>query len=139
MKHVLRLSIFAFLMFALIAPCFAMMGLAIVSPKEAKELGLDLRIKDSGPNAVWVELEFKPEGRFKDFQHVSLEITDGDKLLLGYTALKETREGGKITVRSMISRAYLDKTTLRIVTGFPMNYTGHDLRLKEFIKAEKAP
>lgn len=137
MKHALRLAFFAFLLISLVSPCLALMGLAIVSPKEARELGIDLRMKDSGPDAFWVELEFKPEGRFKEFQHVSLEIADGDKLLLGYTALKETRESGKVTVRFLAGRTYLDKITLRIVTGFPSNYTGHDLRLKEFIKLEK--
>jgi hypothetical protein len=138
MKHALRLSFFTFLLLALAAPCFALMGIGLVTPKEAKELGIDLRFKDSGPEACWVELEFKPEGRFKEFQHVSLEIADGEKLLLGYTTLKDTRESGKIIVRFMAGRAYVDKITLRIVTGFPSNYSGHDLRLKEFIKTEKA-
>ncbi len=137
MKHSLRVSFIAFLLVALVSPCLGMMSIAMVTPQAAKELGLDLRFKDSGPDAVWVELEFTPKGQLKEFQHVSLEIADGDKLLLGYTPLKETREGGKVTVRFMASRAYVDKITLRIVTGFPSNYSGHDLRLKEFIKPEK--
>ncbi|MCD6051591.1 MAG: hypothetical protein K0Q55_3000 [Verrucomicrobia bacterium] len=138
MQHALRLSFFAFLLVALVSPCLALMGIGWVTPKEAKELGIELRVTDSGPNAHWVELEFKPEGRFKEFQHVSLEIADGEKLLLGYTTLKETREPGKVTVRFMAGRPYVDKITLRIVTGYPSNYSGHDLRLKEFIKSEKA-
>jgi len=137
MKRVLRTCLFALLL-ALATPCFALMSIGFVSPKEAKELGIELRVTNSGPDAHWVELEFKPEGRFKEFQHVSMEIADGEKLLLGYTTLKETRESGKITIRFMAGRTYLDKITLRIVTGFPSNYTGHDLRLKEFIKPEKA-
>jgi hypothetical protein len=137
MKHALRICFATFLLVALVAPCFALMGIGFVSPKEAKELGIDLRIKDSGPDACWIELEFKPEGRFKEFQWVSMEIAEGDKLLLGYTPLKDTRESGKIIVRFMAGRAHLDKITLRIVTGFPSNYSGHDLRLKEFTKPEK--
>ncbi len=138
MQHALRLSFLVFLLVAVVTPCLALMGIGFVSPKEAKELGIELRVTDSGPDAHWVELEFKPEGRFKEFQWVSMEIADGEKLLLGYTTLKETRESGKITIRFMAGRAYVDKITLRIVTGFPSNYSGHDLRLKEFIKPEKA-
>ncbi|MCD6051590.1 MAG: hypothetical protein K0Q55_2999 [Verrucomicrobia bacterium] len=138
MKHVLRICLFTLLM-ALATPCFALMEIAWVTPKEAKELGIDLRIAESGPDAVRVELQFKPEGQFKDFQHVSLEIAEGGKDLLGYAPLKEKRsESGKITVGFWVARSYLDKITLRIVAGTGLSYSGHDLRLKEFIKPENA-
>lgn len=138
MKHSLRVSFIAFLLVALASPCLGMMSIAMVTPQAAKELGLDLRFKDSGPDAVWVELEFTPKGQLKEFQHVSLELEEGNKLLLGYAPLRDARDtSGKVTVRFMAGRAYVDKITLRIVTGFPSNYSGHDLRFKEFIKPEK--
>jgi hypothetical protein len=36
-----------------------------------------------------------------------------------------------------VNRSYLDKVTLSVVTGFPMNMTGHELRLKEFVGLAK--
>jgi hypothetical protein len=64
--------------------CLAEMGIVEVSRERAKELGMEVRFTKNGPNEIWVELEFKPEGKLKDFKHVSLEIRDGGKFLLGY-------------------------------------------------------
>ena len=135
MKRMLCLLTFLFV--AGVTPCFALMELATVSKEEAKELGVRIEVTGNGPNELWVKMEFKAEGRFKDFQHVSLEIGDGDKLLIGYTPLRDDRSTpGKVTVQFMASRSYVEKVTLRIVTGFPGNYAGHDLRLKEFVEPQ---
>jgi hypothetical protein len=122
-----------------IAPnCFALMGIDHVSKERAKEMGIEVRLTDSGPKDFWVELEFKPEGKLKDYSHVSLEIRDGDKLLVGYAALQEKRtDSGSVVVRFMADRAYLDKITLSVVAGFPTNMTGHELRVKDFVEQAK--
>jgi hypothetical protein len=117
---------------------FALMGIDPVSKERAKEMGIEVRLMDSGPKDFWVELEFKPEGKLKDYSHVSLEIRDGDKLLVGYAALQEKRtDSGSVVVRFMADRAYLDKITLSIVAGFPTNMTGHELRVKDFVEPAK--
>ena len=63
--------------------CFALMTVQEVSKERAKELGMEIRSKAAGPNAVWVELEFKTEGELKRFSpennsRVELEIRDGE-------------------------------------------------------------
>ncbi len=122
-----------------VAPdCFALMGIAPVSKEQAKEMGIDVRLTDSGPKAFWVELEFKPEGKLKAYSHVSLEIREGDKLLVGYAALQERRtDSGNVVVRFMADRAFLDKITLSVVAGFPSNMTGYEIRLKDFVELAK--
>ena len=126
------------LLFAPSDRCLADMGIVEVSRERAKELGLEVRFTENGPNEIWVELEFKPEGKLKDFKHVSLEIRDGGKLLLGYAPLGEKRpKSGSVVVGFLVNRSYLDKVTLSVVTGFPMNMTGHELRLKEFVGPAK--
>ncbi len=135
-----RMAAFALCAALLIAPgrCFALMGIAQVSKEQAKEMGIEVRLTDSGPKDFWVELEFKPEGKLKDYSHVSLEIRDGDKLLVGYAALQEKRtDSGSVVVRFMADRAYLDKITLSIVAGFPTNMTGYELRVKDFVEPGK--
>ncbi|HVS34106.1 MAG TPA: hypothetical protein VMS17_00910 [Gemmataceae bacterium] len=118
--------------------CFALMGIKPVSKDEAKEMGIVIRLTDSGPKDCWVELEFKPEGKLKDYSHVSLEIRDGDKLLVGYAPLQEKRtDSGSVVVRFLADRAYLDKITLSVVAGFPTNRTGYELRVKDFVEPEK--
>ena len=119
--------------------CFAMMEIVVVSKERAKELGMEVRFTANGPNEIWVELEFKPEGKLKDFKHVSLEIRDGGKFLLGYAPLGEKRpKSGSVVVGFLANRAYLDKVSLRVVAGHPMDLTGYELRMKEFVAPGKA-
>jgi hypothetical protein len=119
--------------------CLAEMGIVEVSRERAKELGMEVRFTKNGPNEIWVELEFKPEGKLKDFKHVSLEIRDGGKFLLGYAPLGEKRpKSGSVVVGFLANRAYLDKVSLRVVAGHPMDLTGYELRMKEFVAPAKA-
>ena len=138
MKTILKFSVLTFLLIAASSQCFALRDLAEVSKKEAKEMGLEIRATAAGPDAVWLELEFKTEGRLKDFNHVELEIREGEKLLVAYAALSEKRSNsGSVFVRFMANRAYLDKITLTVVTGFPSADFGNELRVKDFVDLDK--
>ena len=47
-------------------------------------------------------------------------MNEGDKFILGYAPLRETRtDFGAITVGFFAGRAYLDKLTLRVVADLP--------------------
>ena len=138
MKTILKFSVLTFLLIAASSQCFALRDLAEVSKERAKELGLEIRSNAAGPDAVWLELEFKTEGRLKDFNHVELEIREGEKLLVAYAALSEKRSNsGSVLVRFMANRAYLDKITLTVVTGFPSADFGNELRVKDFVDLDK--
>lgn len=126
------------LLFAAAFQCFALRSVGIVSKKDAKEMGIEVRATAAGPEAVWLELEFKPEGKLKSYQHVELEINEGDKSLIAYAELSGKRSSsGSIVVRFMANRAYLDKITLSIITGFPSNFSANQLRMKEFVDLSK--
>lgn len=122
--------------------CFALMGISPVSRERAKELGMEIRVTKNGPVEVGVELEFKAAGELKNFDHVSLEIEDGKKFLLGWTALKERRtNSGSVVVGFLANRAFLDKVTLRVVVqvgppapGGPGEMDGYDLTLRDFLE-----
>ena len=121
------------------ASCFAEMRIASVSKERAKDLGVEVRISGSAPKHVWVELEFTPKGDLQDFSHVSLEIRENDKLLVGYAPLREQRSlSGSLKFTFMASRTYLDRVILRICVGQPGNLAGYDLRLKDFIAPRTA-
>lgn len=138
MKTILHSLVLAIVLSAASTRCHASMDIENVSKERAAELGVVVRATGNGPNEVWVQLEFKPEGKLGDFSHVSLEIADGDKFLLGYTALAGKRsETGTLTFGLLVNRAFLNKITLRIVTGHPMDQTGHDLRIKDFVDPDK--
>lgn len=134
MKAILNITTLMFLLLTAPILCFAEMGMKFVSKEEAKKLGMELRLKGDGTNEVWVELEFKAEGPFKDFSHVSLEIREGDKLLVGYAPLKgQPSDSGRVHVGFMANRAYLEKVTLRVVTGRSKDMHGYDLPVKDFV------
>jgi hypothetical protein len=140
MKTLFKITVLAGLLVIASDPCFAMISLTSVSQQQAKEWGIELRSKANGPKEVWVELEFKAEGKFKDFDHVSLEIREGDKFLLGYAPLQEKRSSsGSITIRFLVNRAYLDNVTLSLVVGHPMNYAGYELRVKDWLLQSPDP
>jgi hypothetical protein len=139
MKRYTALSALTFLLLAGANQCFAAMEIEHVSKERAKKLGMELRLKESpASKEVWVELEFKAEGELKDFVHVSLEIRDGKNLLVGRAPLHaRPSTSGHVLGRFMTNRAYLDKVTLRVVTGHVMDYTGYDLHVKDFVDLEK--
>jgi hypothetical protein len=120
-----------------------MRSIGILSANEAKAMGVEVRATPAGPEAAWLELEFKTEGKLKgyspDFSHVELEVREGEKSLLSYVALKETHpERGRVRVRLMVSRAYLDKLILTIVVGEGAMVGGaYELRVTEFVDPAK--
>lgn len=127
------------LLLAMPALCRAEMGIENVSKERAKELGIEIRLKGNGPREAWVQMEFKAEGELKDYRHVSLEIREGDKLLVGYAPLREhPSQSNRVHVGFMANRDFLEKVTLRVVTGRPMDYTGHDLRVRDFVDLKKS-
>ena len=108
------------------------MGLAVA--EEAGELGIKVTATPSGPEAAWVTLEFTPRGKLKDYSHVELEIEEGGKPLIAYAVLGEKRgANGSVSLTFMVSRAFLPKVTLSIITGFPSNYAGNQLALRDFV------
>jgi len=51
-----------------------------------------------------------------------------------YPGVQSTRA---LSVGFMANRAYLDKVTLRVVTGRLKDMKGHNLRVKDFVELEK--
>ena len=137
MKTPFSLSVMTFLLALASSRCFALIGIEEVNKERAKELGLEIRATAAGPDAVWVALEFATKGELKNFVRVDLELGEGGKLLLSSTLKEEQPKPGHVVVSFSVDRAQLDKITLRVVTGMPIDYTGHDLRMKDFIDVKK--
>ena len=115
-------------------PAAALRSIGPITKQDAVELGITVRATPSGPEAAWVTLEFIPKGKLKDYSHVELEIEDGGKPLIAYAVLDAKRgANGSISLTFMVSRAILPKVTLSIVTGFPSNYAGNQLALRDFV------
>ena len=119
------------------SPCFALRSIGVISQKDAKEMGVELRVKGSGPDQVWVELEFKAEGKLKDFHHAELEVQEGEKVLIAYAALRETRpRPGHVVIRFLTDRSYLQKISIQLVLG-DIGDEGWIVRVKDFVDGDK--
>ena len=141
--RILAIFITAFL-FAAFSPCFAKVDDIQVTKEKAKELGLELRSKPKG-SLVEVEMEFKPEGHFKDFSHVKLEINDGEKTLFRQALLQGARaDSGNLVFSMEVDSSLLDKVFLS-VCRMDNDLQGHDevqafeVRVKDFVEPEKSP
>ena len=137
---ILKISVLTFLFIAASSQCFALREIAPLTKKEAQGMGIEVRAKPAGPDAVWLELEFRPEGKLKEFTHVELKMTEGDKSFVFSAALRETRSSsGNVVVTFTASRAYFEKITLSVVMHSPREAGDHtyELRMKDFVDLEK--
>jgi len=111
-----------------------------VSTKRAKELGMEVRTTAAGPNHVSVQLEFRSEGKFKDFNRVDLQIRDGDNPQV-VAALREDRpKPGRVLVSFTADRGQLDKINLWVMVPFRdggAGGTAYVLRVKDIVELKK--
>ena len=136
MKVTFTLAVLAVLLLGAPSPCFALMGIADVSKERAKELGLEIRAEAHGPDQVWVGLEFKTGGELKEYERTELRIMEGGKFLVSASLKEDRSKPSRVSVTLTTDRSLLDKTSLVIVAGDPGDYTGYEVRLKDFLAAD---
>src|SRR5262245_11805972 len=132
MKTLLHLLALAFLSAVAPTPGFALASLAQVTKEKAKEMGFEFRAQPSGPEAVWVELEFDVKGLLKDYERVDLTFGGRDASLVSSTLKEESSKPGRILVRFHADRAHLNQVTLRVVAGRGMRVV-YDIPVKDFV------
>ena len=137
MKTIFNIFILAVLLLVAPSPCFALWGIAPVSKEGAKELGMQVRSEPAGPNHVRVELEFKPEGKLKDFSGVDLRIGGGDNPPVTAPLREDRSKPGRVVVSFTADRTQLDKLKLWVVVPEPDGRTIYDLRVKDFVEPKK--
>jgi hypothetical protein len=138
MQTIFHIAVLAVLVVVAPSPCFALWSIAPVSRERAKELDMEIRSKANGPNAVWVELEFKTGGKLKSFSHVDLRIGEGEKSLVIAPLREDRSQPGRVVVRFTADRARLDKLTLRVmVADMAPGGTAYELQVKDFVEREK--
>jgi hypothetical protein len=118
-------------------PCFALWEIAPVTKERAKELGLEVRSQAAGPDAVRVEVEFKTDGALKDFDRVDLRVGRGTPSVVT-AALKEDRsKPGRVVVSFSADRSRLDQIFLWVMVPAPLGGTAHEIRVTDFVEADK--
>ena len=136
MKAVFGIAVLAVLLVAA-SPCFALWGTVSVSRERAKELGMEVRSTAAGSNQVRVELEFKIEGKLKDFSRVVLRIGEGDNPLLTAPLREDRSKPGLVAVSFTADLAQLDKLTLQVMVLLPPGGIRYEIRVKDFVELDK--
>jgi hypothetical protein len=84
-----------------------------------------------------VELEFKPEGKLKDFSGVDLRIGEGDNPPVTAPLREDRSKPGHVVVSFTSDRAQLDKLKLWVMVPESLGGTIYDLRVKDFVEPKK--
>jgi hypothetical protein len=140
-KTTFRALLLTFLFLASSSRCLALREILVLNRNDASAMGIEVRTKAAGAGpVVRVELEFKPEGKLKQFTHVELNVTEGEKSLIFFGGLRETRtNSGGVIVTFSAGRAFLEKSALSIVVRDPREAGDHtfELRMKDFLDNER--
>jgi hypothetical protein len=143
MKTVLTLSAAVALLLVAPGPCLALWGIVSVTKDSAKELGLEIRTTETGPHHVIVQLEFKtegkfkefgPEGKMKDYCRVDLRIGLGDNPPVTAALREDRTKPGRVIVSFTADRRELDRLTMWVMVPAPLGGTAYDIRVKDFVE-----
>jgi hypothetical protein len=142
MKATRQLSLLTLLLAFAASPCLADWGIESVSKERAKELGLEIRAKVSGPTQISVELEFKIEGALKSFSRegsgrIELQVKDGETCLASATLKEDRSKPGRVVVNVIVDRAHLNMIALRVWVPGVLGGDIYELRIKDFVELER--
>lgn len=120
-------------------PCFALKTTLAVNKEDAEKLGIELRAKAAGPDAVSLEIDFKAEGNLKDFTHMELKLEDGQQFVFSGLLHGVRTDSGNVIVRFSTRRSYIESSTLSVVMRSPGEAGDHTLKLRmsDFVNLEK--
>jgi hypothetical protein len=145
MKTLFGIAVLAVLVVAP-SPCFALWVIAPVSKEGAKKLGMEVRSTAAGPDQVRVELEFKIEGKLKDFipggkfenySGVELRIGEGENSQVTAPLREDRSKPGRVMVRFTADRAQLGKLKLCVFVRESDGGTICQLAVKDFVEPKK--
>jgi hypothetical protein len=132
------LAISAIVVLALPTLGFALEDPVNVDNELATKLGMIVRAKAAGPDAVSVELEFPTTGDLKGYTGTTVEIKSGKKLLFYSTLRDEPSQPGHVVVNFHLDRSRLPETTLKVTSrGDALTRVGYILALKDFVDLDK--
>ena len=137
MKTALNILAVAIFLAVTANPCFALWDVETVSKERAKELGMKVRSTAAGPGHVQVDLEFKAEGKLKDFSQVDLRLGKGDNLTVSAALREDRSKPGRVAVSFTADSAQLDKLTLRVMVPFTDGGAGgtiYELGVRNFVQ-----
>jgi hypothetical protein len=140
-------SLFTFSAMAIcfaVAPnsCFALWDVVTLTKEEAKQLGMEVRATATRTKSVHVVLEFKTDGKLKDFSQIDMRLGKGDDLVASATLREDRSKPGRVAVGVVVGQAQLDKLTLSVRVPYRDGGLGgvvYELPVKDFVEMKRAP
>ncbi|MEK7953031.1 hypothetical protein [Luteolibacter soli] len=143
MKSFSKFSGLLAMLLAVTLPCSSMIDVGVLTPKEAKELGVVLKHRPNGDAGEMVWLEFKKEGFFEKLTYCEFQISDAKGNHLASARLDPhpvNHEQPKDVVSVSFSAvpAELERCSIMLVAyGSTKGDVGLILKVKDFLEAEK--
>jgi len=137
MKTIFNILVLAVLLSLAPSRCFADWVIFPVPTERAKEMGMEVRSSEAGPNQVRVELEFKAEGQLKNFNRVDLRFGEGDNPPLTAPLQEDRSKPGRIVVNFNTDPAHLGKINLWVMVSEGLGGTIYHLRVRDFVEPKK--
>jgi hypothetical protein len=139
MKAMFNVSVFALLLFTAASECFALQRNMIVAKDGAREMGVTFRSNLNGEAGVKVSIEFKPQGKLKNFAFADLTIVAGGKPLVSAPLLTSRPNPDSVRVCFSADPSYLGTTVLTIVVQEgEETRIGYQFLVKDFLEPEKS-
>ncbi len=135
MRTYFSLAVLA-LVLALHAPreCFALWDVFQVTPEEAADLGIEVRVTPAGPDAVNLEFDFGIEDEFKDFERVELRVGQQNDYVVFAPLREERTEAGHVVVGFTAYRHQLDTLSVWIMVPGGAGGVAYDLQPSRFVE-----
>ena len=136
MKTAFSLAVLAIL---LVAPgrCFALWFTAPISIQEAKEMGIEVRSTEAGPNQLQVEVEFQAEGALHNLTHAELRFGKADSPAVTAPLREDRSKPGRVVVSFTVDRAQLENLSLGVMVPEEDGGMIYELRGKGFAELKK--
>jgi hypothetical protein len=134
----INISILTLLLFGASSQCFALQENIVVSKDKAKTMGVALRWNPNGEAGVKVWIEFKTEGKLKNFARVELEMTTEGKHVVSAPLLTSRPTADGVSAYFSAEPSYLATSVLTIVVqDGPRTRIGYQFRVRDFMDHEK--
>jgi len=136
MKSTVSISAAA-VFFVAASRCFAVWDVLTVSKEQAKTLGIEVR-STAGDEYTQVVLEFKDDGKLKDFSDIYLKVTEKDKLALSVAVREDRTKPGRVVVGVTADAAQVGKLTFQVKVPYRDGALGrayYEVRVKDLVEA----
>jgi hypothetical protein len=134
MKTILEIAVLAVLVFGGSSRCLADQVYHPVTRQMAQEFGANIRWRAYNTNDIEVMLEFSAEGKLARFSGCDLVVAAEHREVVRAALAPAQQTNDQVVFSFMVSRDFLEKSSLILYVPGPVYDAGYTFALKDFVK-----